>query len=387
MEMGLAKNEIMDIEAQGYSVDSSLVTCMNCFKDHGIQEFIRNKSNSQLPRCSFCPPDYQSNKLSLLRPVIEHILRRIRLEWEDPVHEVPYNSREGGYLVKLFEPLDILKGYDLTDHEGLLNQISSSIRDELLCKVNWSSLRPNESLMSAWKKFCDHIKHNSRYFFIYAENEQYEQSQHDEINPVEILEVLANLFFEEQFVETVKQNKEIYRVRLDDERKDHYTKKALGKAPKEKANTPNRMSPAGIPMFYGAFDLNTSIKETYDPDGAASIAHWGLFKPKRDLNVIQLQRKDVASLFSSSYKKRYDQLFLRDFIDDFAKPVCRNATSEHIEYVPTQVVTEYIRHVLTTTKGKPFDGIVYPSSKTNEDVLVLFNDTDLDLVNYGIKDL
>jgi len=50
---------------------------------------------------------------------------------------------------------------------------------------------------------------------------------------------------------------------------------------------------------------------------------------------------------------------------------------EHIEYVPTQVVTEYFRYVVPEIAIYKIDGIVYPSAKEGgKNCCVLFFDND-----------
>ena len=39
----------------------------------------------------------------------------------------------------------------------------------------------------------------------------------------------------------------------------------LSSPPLQRAKQPNRMSPAGVPMFYGAEDFDTAFQETFDP--------------------------------------------------------------------------------------------------------------------------
>ena len=51
-----------------------------------------------------------------------------------------------------------------------------------------------------------------------------------------------------------------------------------------------------------------------------------------------------------------------DFISDFTKAIQRSGY-EHIDYVPTQIVTEYFRHVFKIGDQINIDGIIYPSSK------------------------
>ena len=50
------------------------------------------------------------------------------------------------------------------------------------------------------------------------------------------------------------------------------------------------------------------------------------------------------------------------FVRDFVQAVEKDGR-EHIEYVPTQVVTEYFRRVFRDTDGEPIRGIIYPSSR------------------------
>lgn len=48
---------------------------------------------------------------------------------------------------------------------------------------------------------------------------------------------------------------------------------------------------------------------------------------------------------------------------------------EHIEYVPTQIITEYFRYKFATKKIEKIDGIIYPSSKDRRmNACVLFMD-------------
>jgi hypothetical protein len=56
--------------------------------------------------------------------------------------------------------------------------------------------------------------------------------------------------------------------------------------------------------------------------------------------------------------------FLHRFVRECTQPIAKDG-SEHIDYIPTQVVTEFFRHIFTDTEGKRLDGILYPSSKRN----------------------
>jgi hypothetical protein len=49
---------------------------------------------------------------------------------------------------------------------------------------------------------------------------------------------------------------------------------------------------------------------------------------------------------------------------------------EHVDYVPTQIVTEYFRHRFRLSGGGSLDGIKYRSSRTGQPACVLFFDSD-----------
>lgn len=138
------------------------------------------------------------------------------------------------------------------------------------------------------------------------------------------------------------------------------------------------MSPSGIPMFYGAFDVETAIRETYESgEGAGKKAVCGEFSIVRNLTVVDLTRSfHIPSLFDvENQRDRPYYRFMRDFIKDFMKPIERNDKA-HADYVPTQVVTEYFRHIYRTDREERIDGIIYPSSKTGNKAIVIFTDSE-----------
>jgi hypothetical protein len=71
----------------------------------------------------------------------------------------------------------------------------------------------------------------------------------------------------------------------------------------------------------------------------------------------------VPSLFDANLRHlRSSLIFMRDFREEFRKPI-KKSKSENIEYVPTQVFTEYVRHKYSDTEGNPIEGMLYHSSR------------------------
>ncbi|MGO8849847.1 MAG: RES family NAD+ phosphorylase [Mycobacterium sp.] len=143
----------------------------------------------------------------------------------------------------------------------------------------------------------------------------------------------------------------------------------LGPAPIDKAGA-NRMSPAGISMFYGATDIDTAVAEI----GAHSSHSWavvGEFKAAEELRVVDLSNlPDLPSIFDTDEKaiERYDGVaFLHRFVKDLTLPIVLDGR-EHIDYVPTQVLTEYLRYSFPA----PLHGLQFPSAQGSGHNVVLF---------------
>ena len=138
-----------------------------------------------------------------------------------------------------------------------------------------------------------------------------------------------------------------------------------------------RMSPPGIVMFYAALDSYTALAETAIAPGRFSV---GEFRVGRFLRLLDLTKlPEVPGFFASTPDSqrwsRHDAQFFSELVDDLTRPIARD-DRVHIEYIPTQVVTEYCRMAFHHEHGTPpLDGIVYPSARNSgRPAVVLFAD-------------
>lgn len=131
----------------------------------------------------------------------------------------------------------------------------------------------------------------------------------------------------------------------------------LGPPPSTKAAA-NRMSAAGISLFYGCEDPQTAIAEIAG-HGPKPLAVVGEFKSTRALFILDLTcpPPHPGSVFDPDKRPAITMWqFLRTFVEKVTKPVIPDGR-EHVEYAPTQVLTEYIRYMSRTQ----VDGIALPS--------------------------
>lgn len=358
---------------RGYSSVENIFVCERCAQDPGLKKFVRR--NRSPGTCTYCQ---RSVRVSDMDSVIEHVVNSLFLEWGDPASEgLPYETREGGWQGDVYNIYELLYDVGPDCPEEILDTIAGAIHDAGWCEKDPYSLPVHKILVYGWQSFSRFITHTARFVFFKAVNPTYDHDQHDEMNPVDILETLGRVVGDLGLIDMVPAGEKIYRVRIVNQDEVKTQAKDLGPPPAERANMPNRMSPVGIPMFYGAFDLNTAIREIYEPDNAKGkkVAS-GEFTALRDLRVVDLSKSlPVPSLFDPALQKlRNYYRFMNNFINDFTKPIERSDRA-HAEYVPTQVVTEYFRHVYRTDEGDQIDGIIYPSSKTGQKAIVIFADS------------
>lgn len=379
--MGTAKHMM----EQGYSSDMGKSICPDCINEDGIKYYIIENSTSTPSTCSYC--QNTNIKTCNMDLVVGYIHDCLVTEWSDPAEELPYESAEGGYQGNVIDTHDLLYHAGInTDDESILEDIAGSIHQSHWTKSDYFSLQPDQTLSYGWKSFCLIVLSKSRYFFLNTHNEPDNPRQHDEMNPVMILDSVSSIIQNLEMIKVIPVTTEIKRVRIVNDYKEATTASDLGSPPLDFCNMANRMSPAGIPMFYGAFDLETSIKETFEPEpNLTKKAVAGNFYPCRDLNVIDLSQKfKIPTIFSQEQNYRFEKRFLYDFIKDFTKPIER-ADRAHIDYVPTQIVTEYFRHILSKNTSIKIDGVIYPSSKKpNHNAIVIFAEND-QCVEKGIK--
>lgn len=133
-------------------------------------------------------------------------------------------------------------------------------------------------------------------------------------------------------------------------------------------------------MFYSAFDIDTAILETISrTDKYKKYVTIAEFETLENQIVVDFNKlPKIPSIFGIRDKKRYYLvLFLYSFVRDITQQITKDG-KEHTEYVPTQVVTEFLRYPFNKNRKNKISGIIYPSSQNkNQKSAVFFWDDEL----------
>jgi hypothetical protein len=347
--MGFAKQ----LFERGISSPGEKYVCWKCFGDYAIREFIKNEAKDL--RCDYCGRNSSEQPIAAhINDVIGFILDGIESEWDDPANSVGW---EGGWMdINIY---DILRDIDLgIDKEELFDDIAHSIMQ----KEWYAGLSSQDEWYYDWEEFSNQVKHQIRYVFFNVPREK-AAGLRIERQPHEILERIGVLVNDLGLTRILEKGTIVIRCRNNRAEDNFSTVDELG--PPEKAKNANRMSPAGIPMFYGSFDEETAISENYDSDHEfTTLATFATLKSFRVLDLTKIP--SIPSLFDQSNNYlRPSIIFMHSFLRDLSKPIQKDE-GVHIEYVPTQVVTEYFRHIFRDADGEAILGIFYPSSRNDK---------------------
>lgn len=356
--------------------------CPDCFADQGLKRrLITLRPSEPDRRCDFHPRK-KGIALSTISPIVSELISNTYRHVEDN----PWTGENAGETL-----IDVV--YDLTGaHEpAVADALHNLIIDEEhvwppdgdepffsdmygYCPVD--EIHEEHSLR--WEHLRQDIIYRRRFF-----SEHAQQTLSDIFDGLHLLRDRAG----RRVIYPLHPDEKappIYRARIAN---DYAARQQiindvsaqLGPPPPH-LRTPGRMQPAGIRAFYGAFDMKTCIAELRPTVGETVVG--ARFAPVRPLLILDTTRFDrrpkEQNHFSESYLKQLRLwTFMKRFMDEIAKPHLPG--TEHLEYVPTQVVSEYLvyRHTFNYS-GKldsTIDAIVFRSAqRSNSKNIAIFGD-------------
>ena len=340
-----------------------MFVCVDCFEDPGLIGFIKRYAVAE--ECSFCPA---IDKVPIAAPVEEvsdHIIECLRQEYDDAANQLGWIGAEGGYQGNHWDTPDLLfyevgLSFPQENEKSLSQALFGDLIDQVWCERNAYGLNDEEWSRFSWEHFCEAVMHQRRFFFSGMDRDPDDPEVY---SPAQVLQTIFQYAQQMDLFKQMPSGTQLFRARWEGGKPHLETPKELGPPPLEQATQSNRMSPAGIPMFYGCDDEDTALKET--ATGASYFAI-GRFETRRSINLLDLTAiPPIPSLFDSipdsvEVPPRRVLKFLHHVAREVSRPIERG-DRVHVEYVPTQVVTEFIRDQLTWENSRA-DGIKYFSS-------------------------
>lgn len=219
----------------------------------------------------------------------------------------------------------------------------------------------------AWASLCQSVKHERRFF---------------SENATPLLDKILGPILDGQrrvyrgVIRTITPGAEdsfIYRGRLANE---EATRTRIYSAPIAELGAPppafataGRMNSAGISVFYASTDAATAAAELRVPVGGfAVVGRFEIIRPLRILDLTRTEslRNDLSYFHRDYFVTHSHASFLRGFHREIRKPIVPSL--ETLEYLPTQVVAEY----LWTRGERAVDGLVFGSAQGGALNIVLF---------------
>ncbi|WP_458682731.1 RES family NAD+ phosphorylase [Prescottella equi] len=355
---------LTEIAERGYADVSGRYVCARCLTPEALDVLAPNLIEDE--PCTFCSAAGPTVDFETFMTKFMYMIGR---QYGD-AHAQGVLVIDGEYFAKVWSGDEIADAHSdlaLTNADAI-----TFVREALDGDRVWAYRDglepPDEAMRFAWSRLSDTVKYRQRYIFLSEED----GGRPDELSPRQYLEKLDQIIHDNAMTLTLPKGSEIYRVRPYDATRDFPLVAAeLGSAPADLAG-PNRMSPAGISMFYGSENLDTAIAETTNGRTAPAVAV-GRWRTVQDLHLVDLTKEIPRSnLFAaahgadSDFETHFNGSYLRRFAEEIAAPI--RPGIPHIEYVPTQVVTEYLRFA----RHGAYDGIRFNSAKNGQPNYVLF---------------
>ena len=353
--MGIVKRLLEERNAREFHTFRSRdAVCSHCVDDPALAAFV--SEGSTIEQCGFCG---RANARTVEADALFHYMAEcLQAEWEDPIHQVGWDH---GYdeFVEIVDSDDLLHLLDNPlGHDDLRQEFVTAFEHDW-CRHDPYRLDRSDALIHSWEHFR-RITATRRRFLVTRKPTGWRPGDDELVHPEEMLDAIGTAILHAGD-RMLRRTSDVRIVRARTHEPSQVLRNAteLGPTPSRCARH-NRMSAVGISLFYGAESVQTAIAEVRPgEEQAVTVGTWMLSRELIYLDL--LAALPIPSIFDES--GRADRVwlhFLAQFADDLAQPI--DADRDPAEYVPTQIVTEYVRDHLRTSDGRPIDGIRYRSA-------------------------
>jgi hypothetical protein len=355
-----------DVE-EGYYFDIGTFVCQNHFNDDFLNKKILEEGEKGI--CSYCGKRRVVVELEIVLTLIAVGLDYV---YEDPANS-RYLNRDSEYgfdgNVQPFEEIWWDDPFDLRiEDTKLLEDVSNQLStNQLYCERDEFGSH-EEYLSDLWNHFKEVLKYKARFTFHFSETFR----QWNLSDPSDILHQVEATILKHDMISILPANTKLYRARQHKEKNEVNDVSKIASLPNFLNKTAGRMNAAGISLFYCSKHKNLTIKEVVSKKRTSKPYYTTtIFRNKKDLRLVDLTKlPDIPSIFDEENNHFRDMIFfMQSFVTEVSLPVLQKDSV--LEYLPTQVITEYLRY----NPDLNVDGMIYHSAKdSSAKNIVLFYD-------------
>jgi hypothetical protein len=373
--MGGYKRQLEEEQERGWRSVGGKTVCDRHIEEDELADLVRATATET--RCSYCDRSGDKPFAAELDVLIERIATSLPYEWGNADDEGV--AWDGGYAAETYDSWDLVADYyALLNHGELIADVVRALPEHAWVQRDFYRLRPHERLVFGWEHFGAIVKHRRRYFFADGDPDDLDVDDPDYVSPGAMLAGIGTAVRRASLVRRLDEGVVVYRVRAHAADEHPTDAASLGAPPASAVKSSGRMNPAGVPLFYEALDPDTAISEARDTNPNAEAFTLGEFTLRHPVYVVDLATlPQVPSLFDADRRElRPATLFLREFATSVSEPFVRDDRI-HIEYVPTQIVTEWLKTRFYPGAGREVLGVLYGSARRIQgENVALFIDND-----------
>jgi len=224
--------------------------------DEALKAFVQE--NAEAERCDYCGREADDPIASSFDDFAQALQDGFDVDWEDALEFMPTDGADWAIPNAQKDISDILDDYEFELHEQLRRDVIERFQDTTFAPRYYFGVAPDERLRYGWDAFVEHVSHRSRYLFLTTGDD----AGPGEIPVSEMLRELGAAVQKTGLVNELPEGTLLHRVRTHGRNDYPSTASELGAPLVQYATISSRMSPNGIPMFYGACDRDTALRET-----------------------------------------------------------------------------------------------------------------------------
>ncbi|UXU92102.1 RES family NAD+ phosphorylase [Burkholderia sp. S-53] len=368
--------------------DKGPFLCPECVEDDILKGMIPTASGRL---CCSCNRTTNAGSLHVFSKVAGSMLRKRFEEFDDTHHDY----RNGLTLSQAFDKILRIKNKDVCDlvAEHYREVCPASDNEFFAPDMRYRRKRPRFEGREQERVFAEQrwigqtqmLKHSRRYF-----NKEV-QKFFSTLFDVALLAKNRSIFEPTHAaIRHVSEGKEIVRARRIAGADISGLRESILKDPKTQLGPPpltvakhNRMNPAGVPLFYGADNIQTAIAEVR-PSIGDEVALCK-FRTTRDLRLFDFTRFDqplehqITSHWLDNYEEREEALVMLKYLH---RLIAQPARSEETDYVMTQAMAEFLHYEVVGG----FDGIIFGSVQDESGKnYAIFEDSAKEMVEFPLE--